>query len=239
MYLIGIEVCLQTMECPICFESRSFNEFKYPACKHPLCHECVAGLHSSMSGALHPRCPACRQELQDPTELLERQLMDARRSHERERLRWEAERAALHQDLKRALLTQVHLTSALKLQNQGLRAEVGMQVEADSAVERIGSHWTYTAQSMLYSLTQKYEKKEWKYMCETGPYLFAAQATAGTSSSGSGIASSSVSAGARLVPVRVVEQRREQRRQDGHPYSSISDTPWVVKLRARMRTGVE
>lgn len=168
------------MDCPICCESRGYNEFQYPACRHPVCHSCVTMLHGTYNGVGQPRCPTCRMELQDPVDAVTRQLLDERREwrlrlaeqqsqHEREmaaaRRQWEEQynrfEQRVHNDLARAYLDRVHFSRALCTYSNELFHEAFEQIQRDSERENIRPEWTPQASSIYVRLRNKYERFNW------------------------------------------------------------------------------
>ena len=179
------------MDCPICCESRGFNEFRYPACRHPVCLSCVTMLHNMYNGAGQPRCPTCRMELEDPVDAIERQLLDERREwrlqlaeersrHEREmasaRRQLDDERAAwcrqeqqLCNDLARAYIHRLHYVRALAAHSHDLFCAAFEQIEQDCQRENIRVEWSQQASSMYVRLRDKYERFQWNVQAAPQP----------------------------------------------------------------------
>ena len=222
------------MECPVCYESRSFNEFKYPACKHPVCHECVVGLHGSSGGVAHPRCPACRQELEDPTEVLERQLMDVRR--ELAEVKGEASVYRTHMlllrsDLKRAYVTEAHMTRALMSQNMALFEEACDRRRLALDAEGLAYKDTVFATDLNKRVFETYARFDWKCVRPLAPPApREAEPEVTTQARAGGVAG-----GLReRLELRAKELRAERRRAlDPYPH------PWTTKRRSRAGSSVE
>lgn len=98
------------MQCSVCYEDRSFAEFMYPVCRHPLCLLCAERLHQFNPAAL---CPICRQPLEDESMRFMRTMQE---------------------------LTDEHLTTInrARAENDGLRAEVQrLTAELERAHQRM------------------------------------------------------------------------------------------------------